>query len=233
MTTIQAIDAVKMLLDETGREYYSQTEILLALEQAQIEKARDYWARGVKEALRPLFTRVPLAGDGVAGIDYITLTAGSKIMYLEALLVKMKDIEPAPLHSARYIPPDKFIWHRFPNPSGRVSGRLEYTLIGGLIYHNGAGTLADLSFLRYPFIATQNDNILLAPFTHQAIVDRAAYLLYRKEAGGQDHNQAGSNADLQLIDQAQKQRAQATAARQVLRQRYKSEFQNEPESELP
>lgn len=223
-----------MLLDETGNEYYSDTEILMSLEQAQIDKLRDYWVRGLKEAIRPAFQRTPLIGAGAAGIDPSSTLAGKKIMYFEALLVKMKDSEPAPIHAARYISPERFIWHRFPNPgTGVISGRLEYTMIGGLIFHNGAGTLADLSYIQYPYIPTASDPLLLSTFTHQSIVDRAAYLLYRKEVGLEDHEQVGANADLQLIDQSQKQRAELTAARQVLRQRYKNKLQNEPESELP
>ena len=223
-----------MLLDEVGIEYYKPYEILMALEQAQIEKTRDYWARGMKDAIRPLFQRIDITGDGVVGIDLAPQLAGQKIMYFEALLVKIRDVETAPTHHARYIPPERFIWHKFARPgSGKVSVRLEYSQIGNLLFHNGAGTDANLSYIQYPYIPTQSDPLLLATHTHQAVVDRAAYLLYRKEVGLQDHDAAGYNADLQLIDQNQKQRAEATAARQVLRQKFKKEFENEPESDMP
>ncbi len=121
---------------------------------------------------------------------------------MEALLIKMKHTESDPVHFARYIAPERFIWRRFPNPSARVSGRLEYTMLGNLLYHNGAGTDADFSYIKYPYIADASVPLLLATFTHQAIVDRAAYLLYRKEVGIPDHEAAGNNAELQLIDRS-------------------------------
>lgn len=235
MTTLQAIEGVRMLLDESGVEYYKPYEILLALEQAQQYVARSAWAKGKKEVTRPLLiAHVPISGDGQAGFDLTAFLNGERIMYFEALLVKMNDIEATPIHSARYIQPDKFTWHRFPNPgSGSRSGRLEYSFIGNLLYHNGAGLDADLSYTKLPRIQSQTDPLSLPTFAHQAVVDRAAYLLYRKEVGLADHEAAGSNAELQLMDQSQRERAQATAARQVMRQRFKKEFEQEPESELP
>lgn len=234
MTTIEAIDAVQMLLDELGEEYYAPIELLTALEQAQIEKAREYWLYGKKEGIRPLFRRQTLTGNGSTGISLAIALGGARAMFYEALLVKMADSETAPLHHARYISPEKYIWYRFSNPkaASRVSGRLEYSVIGGSLYHNGAGISADFSFIIQPTIPTPQSPLSLAPYTHQDIVDRAAYLLYRKEIGLDDHEAVGTSADLQLINESVKQRSELTAAKQVLRQQYKKNIENRPTTEL-
>lgn len=234
MTTLEAIDAVQMLLDELGSEYYSPVEILMALEQAQVEKAREYWYYGKKEGIRPLFTRVPLNGSGSAGINLAVALGGNRAMFYEALLVRMSDAEPSPIHHARYISPDKYIWYRFSNPgaTGRVSGRLEYSVIGSILFHNGAGTSADFSYVVQPTLPTPQAPFVLAAYAHQDIVDRAAYLLYRKEVGLDDHEAVGTNADLQLINESIKQRSELTAAKQVLRQQYKKDIENRPTTEL-
>lgn len=234
MTTLEAIDAVQMLLDEQGIEYYSPVEILLALEQAQTEKAREYWYYGKKEAIRPLFTRLTLNGSGATGVNLAIALGGNRAMFYEALFVKMSDTEALPTHHARYIAPDKYIWHRFRNPgaTSSVSGRLEYSVIGGLLFHNGAGTSADFAYIVQPTLPTPQSPFVLAAYAHQDIVDRAAYLLYRKEVGLDDHEAVGSNADLQLINESIKQRSELTAAKQVLRQQYKKDYENKPTTEM-
>lgn len=234
MTTLEAIDAVQMLLDELGVEYYAPIEILTALEQAQVEKAREYWFYGKKEGIRTLFTRQSLNGSGSSGINLAIALAGVRPMFYEALLVKMADSEPTPIHHARYIQPEKYIWYRFSNPAAtnRVSGRLEYSVIGGSLFHNGAGTSADFSFVIQPTIPTPQTPLALATYAHQDIVDRAAYLLYRKEVGLDDHEAVGTSADLQLINETVKQRTELAATKQVLRQQYQKNIENKPTTEL-
>lgn len=234
MTTLEAIDAVQMLLDELGVEYYSPVEILLALEQAQTEKAREYWFYGKKEAIRPLFTRVTIGGIGSSGVNLAVALGGLRPMFYESLLVRMNANEATPTHHARYISPDRYIWYRFRNPgaSQSVSGRLEYSVIGGLLFHNGAGADADFSFILQPSLPTPQSPFVLAAYAHQDIVDRAAYLLYRKEVGLDDHEAVGTNADLQLINESVKQRSELTAAKQVLRQQYKKDIEGKPSTEL-
>lgn len=234
MTTLEAIDAVQMLLDELGVEYYAPIEILTALEQAQVEKAREYWFYGKKEGIRPLFRRQTLTGSGSNGISLAVALSGARAMFYESLLVRMSNVEPSPVHHARYISPEKYVWYRFSNPAdtNRVSGRLEYSVIGGSLFHNGAGTSADFSFVIQPTISTPQSPLSLAAYSHQDIVDRAAYLLYRKEVGLDDHEAVGSSADLQLINETTRQRTELAASKQVLRRQYQKDIQNKPMTEL-
>ena len=55
MTYREAIAYVRSLLDESGIEAYSDDDILGCIGEAQVAKAREYYQRGEKEAIRPLY----------------------------------------------------------------------------------------------------------------------------------------------------------------------------------
>lgn len=205
MTTQQAIAHVKnLLLDETGAENYKDAEILMALEQAQVQKAREYFQRGRKEALVPCFRRVQITGNGVTGINLTgQLPNAETPMFFEACLVRLRD-NGGRFRHAKYIPPDKYVWYRFnnPNAAGSVSGQLNYSYIGNLLYHNGAGTECTLAYYKYPLLLTASTPLSLAEFTHSHICDRAAYILYKKDSMNPDQMMLGQIADtMQLTEQ--------------------------------
>lgn len=208
MTTLQAIDGVKMLLDEVGIEYYSDIEIILALEQAQIMLSRQYVTQGRKYFVQDLLLYDTLVtGNGATGIDLVA-QINAIPMYFESCKIKYDTAEAVPRHHARYLHPQEFEYYSMNRPGGGGTyraGRLEYSYSGGLLYHNGAGTDCLVSLYTEPALPDENTPLLLAEQVHKMIVDKASNILYSKEVGLPDHAVVGSNADL---------RAQMTLAMQ-------------------
>jgi len=197
MTTAQAIDGVKMLLDEIGVEYYSPIEILLALEQSQIMLSRQYISQGRKYFVQGLLLYDTLiTGNGATGINVVA-QINSIPMYFDSCKLKYDVGEATPRHHARYSHPQEFEYYAMQRPgTTNRAGRLEYAYSGGLLFHNGAGTDCLVTLYVEPALPDENTPLLLAEQVHKVIVDKAANILYSKEVGLPDHSVVGTNADI-------------------------------------
>ncbi len=212
MTTVQAIDQVRMILDEVGIEYYSADAVLQALEQAQIEKALEYRNSGRKDLLHGIYRRVAITGTGSNGIQLSTFTADVPLA-IEALMVRLRATDPAPRGWARRVSPEEWSYYRFSNGNaGNRSPYLQFSYFGGKIYHNGAGTQAEIIFYAQPMLPTRTTALQLSE-PHSAIVDLAARILQAKEIiprqvqeqmGAPERSGVGGFADIVSADQQQK-----------------------------
>jgi len=179
MTTLQAITSVRELLDETGIEYFGATEVLMALEQAQIEKALEYRAQGRKDMLVALFRRRTLTGLGLNGIDLASLP--ERPLTYEACLLRLRDTDPGMNCWAKYLSPEQWSWYRYSNGNARNrSPFLHYTVYGGKLYHNGAGTTCEFVYYLQPMLPDDRTALLLKE-PHESIVEMAAASLNSKE----------------------------------------------------
>jgi len=200
VTTIQAIAAVRVLLDETGVEYYSPVEVLMALEQAQIEKALEYRSQGRKDFLTQLFRRRVITGNGMTGIDLLAQIPDVPLTF-EGCIVRLRDTDPSLNMWAKYISPETWSWYRFENGNASRSPSLAYSYFGNKLWHNGAGTDCELVYYLQPMLPTQLSPIL-AREPHDAIVEMAASILNTKEViapdqiGEPNRKGLGSMADL-------------------------------------
>lgn len=180
MTTQQAIDQVRMILDEVGIEYYSNDEVLQAIEQAQIEKALEYRNLGRKDLIAPLYRRKDVTGTGLNGIALSVFSTEAPLGF-EACLCRLRSTDPALTAWAQYVTPEAWSFYRFSN--GALSNRspvLRYTYFGGKLYHNGAGTQCEVAFYAIPMLPNDLTQLQVKE-PHAAIVDLAAKTLQGKE----------------------------------------------------
>lgn len=215
MTTLQAIDQVRMILDEVGIEYYSNDAVLQALEQAQIEKALEYRNAGRKDLLVGLYRRKTLTGDLSTGLTLSVVTTDVPLT-VEGLLCRLRATDPNPTSWARYIPPEEWSYYRFSNgDTNNRSPYLQFTYYGGKVWGNGAGTTSEFIYYATPFLPSAATPLSLSE-PHSTIVDLAAKNLQAKEViprqvqeqmGAPERSSVGSFADLYAVQQSQQKQA--------------------------
>lgn len=197
MTTNDAIAFVRTMLDESrfeqiGRSTDPNTAFVEALQAAAIEKAREYWFRGEKEALRTEF-QSELVGASPA-------TLANPILFIESVSIGRTATDTAYAVSAVYVPVDEYTNELLSSQLGQTSrsGRAEYTVLGNQIYHNGNSTAGALvNYYRIPVVSpTITDNLPLARYTHGVICERAAKLLYQEESPAIERTSLGDLLDL-------------------------------------
>lgn len=185
-----------MLIDESRYEYYGEstdlnTVYIRALQQAAIQKAREYWQRGEKEALRPEWVEQTVAGNPAV--------LGFEPLYVETVRLQNDALDTFK-HAATYVPVEEWGTGQFQNPSltPAHAGRYEFTLYDGDIYHNGDPTAGvRISYVRIPTVSTGLGNPMpLAEYTHGAICERAARILYDKEVPGTNRPLLGGLLDI-------------------------------------
>ncbi len=190
MTVTEAIGYIRTLLDESGIEAYTDNDIADALVEASIYKAREYYQRGEKEAIRNLYREDNIMSSG---------TASETIMNIESCLLKTKAAQVAPMVSAIFVPYEEYKWKQYPNPSTNdtVSGRAEFSYYGDTVYHNGLSAL--IGYYKLPSARGLAQQLELAEYTHPAIVDYAAAKIYEFEVPDKDHGLLGKLYDIEAI----------------------------------
>ena len=198
MTTQNAVDMVKITLDEVGVEYYDSIIILQALEQAQFEVMEYAWGAGFKDVIAPNEFRVALNGNGVAGIPIAAAIAPNNLQYPFAVFVKMRAVEPEPTWSARWVEPEQWLRRQYDNPSTAdvVSGRLQYSVINEVLYHNGAAGDCTLYYISAPYLPDITTPLSLNVIGQTWVVDRAAQILQAKAVDEPAHESAGVGANI-------------------------------------
>lgn len=190
MTVAEGVDYIRMLLDESGIEAYTDSQIIDAILESSVTKAKEYYARHEKEAIRNLYREDDIMSPG---------TASETIMNIESCLLKTKSAQVAPMVSAVYVPYEQYKWKQYPNPSkdDTVSGRAEFSYYEDTIYHNGISAL--VGYYKLPSARGTAQQLELAEYTHPAIIDYAAAKLYRFEVPDKDHALLGKLYDIEAV----------------------------------
>lgn len=191
MTYSQGIEYIRTLLDESGIEMYTDEDIYRCIGEAQIAKAREYYYRGEKEAVRPLYRE-----------DIITGSVGALSetpMNIEVCMLKTQVVQTDYRIGAEYVEPLEYQRYQFPNNSvsNTRSGRAEYTYDNNLIKHNGIAAM--VCYYKLPDTTPPAAQIPLAEYCHPQIIDYAAAMLFKKEVPDTDHAAIGSLYDIEAI----------------------------------
>jgi hypothetical protein len=209
MTTRDAMEMVRITLDENGIEYYDDLLIIQALEEAQFYVLEDCWGKGYKNIIGTQSKRVLLSGIGLNGISIGTIT--DNVLYPYGLNVHITTPANqfiAPSFSARWVDPHMWLRRGYVNPSTANvrSGRLQYTRIGDNIFHNGADGSVELFYIEAPWLPTASTPLAFDVTGQAWVVDRAAQILQMKAVDEPAHDSAGTTANItstleQLIEQ--------------------------------
>lgn len=193
MTYREAIAYVRLLLDESGIEAYTDDDILGCIGEAQVAKAREYYQRGEKEAIRPLY-REEVVGP-TSGVPTLAETP----MNIEVVLLKLQAAEVEFKAAATFVPLEEYLRYQYPNPSvnNTISGRCEYSHRIDRIYH--AGLAAMVCYYKLPVANGLAQEIELAEYCHPQIVDYAAYSILKSEVPDTDHTGVGSLYDIESL----------------------------------
>lgn len=191
MTYSQGVEYIRTLLDESGIEMYTDDDIYRCIGEAQIAKAREYYYRGEKEAVRPLYRE-----------DIITGSSGALSetpMNIEVCMLKTQVVQTDYRIGAEYVEPLEYQRYQFPNNSvsNTRSGRAEYTYDNNLIKHNGIAAM--VCYYKLPDTTPPAAQIPLAEYCHPQIIDYAAAMLFKKEVPDTDHAAIGSLYDIEAI----------------------------------
>lgn len=208
MTTAVAMEMVRIALDEVGVEYYDTLLILQSLEEAQFFVLEQCWGAGLKTIVGPQVRRTVLNGVGRDGLDTTALIGQDEVYYVYALNVKQRPTEPLPQWSARWVEPEAWLKHLYPNPSTDdvISGRLEYSFIGTTLFHNGADGDCEVFYVKAPFLPTVSTPLAFDDVGQAWVIDVAAKLLQQKAVDEPAHEASGIGADtISFIQQQQKQ----------------------------
>lgn len=191
MTYQEGVDYIRMLLDESGIEAYSDNDILGCIGEAQIAKAREYYYRGEKEAIRPLY-REETGSSASFPLSEI-------VMNIEVCLLKTQTAQIAYPIPAEYVEPLEYQRYQFPNPSvsSKISGRAEYTYDNNFIKHNGIGAM--VCYFKLPLALGLAAQIELAEYCHPQIIDYAAAMIFKTEVPDADHAPVGTLYDIENI----------------------------------
>lgn len=191
MTFQEGIDYIRLLLDESGIEAYTDSDILGCIGEAQVAKAREYYYRGEKEAVRPLYREE--VGGGT------TLVLSEIPMNIEVCMLKTQAAQISYPVSAEYVEPLEYQRYQFPNPSvnTKISGRAEYTYDNNTVQHNGIGAM--VCYYKLPIASGYAAQIELAEYCHPQIVDYAASMIFKTEVPDADHAPIGSLYDIEHI----------------------------------
>lgn len=216
MTVGESIAFVRTLLDEPKYEYFgSSTDLntifIDALRQAASSVARDCWARGEKEAIRPLFSEISGTLDGNQ-----RFAMPFPFLFVDSVRSNFRLSGFATGHWPHtYVDPSVFTRRRHRNPAEGNSGisfnsatkfvsRAEFTIIGGDIYATSNTTAPTankdiyVSYIAVPVVSsTLSDQMPMAEYMHASICDAAAEILYRKEHPGDDRPGVGGIVDVQ------------------------------------
>jgi len=193
MTYREAIAYVRLLLDESGIEAYTDDDILGCIGEAQVAKAREYYQRGEKEAIRPLYR------EDVIGLSSGNTALSETPMNIEVVLLKLQAAEVDFRAEAVYVPLEEYLRYQYPNPSVNttISGRCEYTYKNDEVYHNGLSAL--VCYYKLPLATGLAQEIELAEYCHPQIVDYAAYSILKSEVPDTDHSIVGGLYDIESI----------------------------------
>lgn len=193
MTYREAIAFVRLLIDESAAEAYSDNDILACLGEAQVAKAREYYQRGEKEAIRPLY-REDTIGDS-SGNTALSETP----MNIEVVLLKLQVAEVEFRAEAVYVELEEYMHYQYPNPAvnSTISGRCEYSYRNNEVYHNGIAAL--VCYYKLPTANGLAQEIELAEYCHPQIVDYAAALILKSEVPDTDHSVVGGLYDIDNI----------------------------------
>lgn len=191
MTYSEGVAYIRMLLDESGVEMYTDDDIYKCIGEAQIAKVREYYYRGEKEAVRPLYRE-----------DFITGSSGALSetpMNIEVCMIKTQVAQTEYRIGAEYVEPLEYQRYQFPNPSvsNTRSGRAEYTYDNNLIKHNGIAAM--VCYYKLPNTTPPAAQIPLAEYCHAQIIDYAAAMIFKSEVPDQDHGAVGSLYDIEAI----------------------------------
>lgn len=184
MTTAEAIEFIRVTLDESGTEYYTSDDIRSALKEAQTSLARRWWQSGNKEAIRPL---VRTESFGAA-----TGVLSEPMLQIESVMLRAGVAGSFKL-KAVYVPPHEYDM-QFDSAATSISGRYEYTVEEGTVKTNGSAFMA--TYYRVPALTSE---LALPVFTHAIICDDAAALLYRKDHPGAERPTLGSIYDIEEL----------------------------------
>jgi len=209
MTVAEAVRAVRTVLDESGYDYYDDTDILMALEQAQLEKVREYYyhstGRGRKFFLQPLWRDVVLSNGVLSsrGDTEHTLVGIDPVLFPLQVFVRLYADEPLPGRRATLMSPERYVSYVFSNPSVNQTrgGKLIASYFGGRLHHNGAPSGSGERACRFVFYAepalpTLSSQFAVPPLAHGQVVDRAARLLADKNMSDPWHDGVGSMAEI-------------------------------------
>lgn len=163
MTRAQAIAFVRMSMDESGEEMYSDGDIAAALDEAQVAVVRSEYRRSRKESLRKLTV--------VESFSSASAAASQEILFIESVMLRAGAAGVFKL-KAEYVPPHR---HDYTFLSTGVSKRHEYTVQNGEIITNGSAFMA--AYYRVPTNAP-NDVPL---FLHGRVCSEATAILQRRE----------------------------------------------------
>lgn len=191
MTYSEGVAYIRMLLDESGFEMYTDNDILGCIGEAQIAKAREYYNRGEKEAIRPLYREESFSGS--------TGNLSEPVMDLEACLLKTQVAQASFQVAATYIEPLEYARYQMPNTSvsHTISGRAEYTFDNNTVRHNGIAAM--VSYYKLPTATGLAEQIELAEYCHPQIIDYAAAMIFKSEIPDTDHAPVGSLYDIETI----------------------------------
>jgi len=191
MTIREAVAYIRMLIDESGIEAYTDDNIIDAVSEAAVVKAREYYQRGEKEAIRSLYREELVAG-----------TSGQlaePVMNIEVCLLKTQSAQVSPQINATYVSPLEYREYQFLNPStnSTISGRAEYSYDNNTIFHNGTSAL--VCYYRLPTAIGLAQQIELAGYVHPQVADYAAAKIMRSEVLDTDHQTVGKMYDIEAI----------------------------------
>lgn len=194
MTYSQGTEYIRTLLDESGIEMYTDDDIYRCIGEAQIAKAREYYYRGEKEAVRPLYREDIITGN----VGALSETP----MNIEVCMLKTQTAQTDYRIGAEYVEPLEYQRYQFPNTSvsNTRSGRAEYTYDNNLIKHNGIAAM--VCYYKLPDTTPPAAQIPLAEYCHPQIIDYAAAMLFKKEVPDTDHAAIGSLYDIEAILQS-------------------------------
>lgn len=190
------------MLDQSGEEFYPIVEILIALEDAQIEKAREYYRSGRREYIQSLYVGESMTNGGLTTRGDVSHVLTYDPMFFEACFVRLYPDESSARRYAIYMDPARYAEYQFSNQGvdGIRTGKLQYTFVGNVLRHNGADDGAGVYaaravYYREPTIPSISTAFLLPDYTHGDIVDRAAKMLNEKNPIN-DHEAAGVTSDI-------------------------------------
>lgn len=216
MTKQEAIDFVRMFIDESGVEFVgtlvdAQSDVKRALQEASYDKVREWWARGDKEALRPFWKQETYTGAS----PYSFASYAVQPMFIETVQVRVgSDVR----YPAKQTTLELWTQWQAANPlMGARVGSAEYAYKEGQIFFVGDGIVVSyylkpdidwtnlaLELFNPPYVATSG-----AAWTHAQICERAAQILMSRQPLDEDRVPLGVIYDIERLMSQQAERGAA------------------------
>lgn len=197
MTLGEAIRLVRRYLDESTWEYFSNDDIIVALDIAEKQRLSELVREHNYTAIDSLWidSGIVQCVATPRGDWRYDVTLLPRIVYMGTFLCSMyPSMTSLDLRRAVYRKPSIYLTylHRNPN-SGSVWGKLMYTVIGTTIFHNGAidpsSGVAQCRFMYIPEPSVVVQNNFSLPYDqHLFIVQQAARYLIAKTPPHIEHS---------------------------------------------